>query len=236
MDARIGGADFLQLSPASAPVRGLASWLADAVRAAIIDGRLPAGAPLPPTRVLADDLGISRGVIVEAYQRLADEGLVSARRRAGTRVLGLRPANPGQTGANGSGGRAAGASGDGPGGRAAGASGDGPGARADPGASGDGPRGRADPGRLPLRWRGRAEIDLSPGVPDLSGFPRAAWLRAERAVLERASVADPGYGDPRGSEWLRAELAGWLARTRGCGPTWSRPSTPATWAAPHCPS
>src|SRR5580692_2211465 len=51
-----GGADFLQLSPASAPARGLTSWLADAVRAAIIDGRLQAGAPLPPTRVLADDL------------------------------------------------------------------------------------------------------------------------------------------------------------------------------------
>ena len=202
MEARIGGADFLQLSPASAPARGLTNWLADAVRAAIIDGRLQAGAPLPPTRVLADDLGISRGVIVEAYQRLADEGLVSARRRAGTQVLGLRPANPGWTGADVSRRRTEEASGNEPVGRAAGASGDGAG-------------GRADPGRLPLRWRGRAEIDLSPGVPDLSGFPRAAWLRAERAVLERASVADLGYGDPRGSEWLRAELAGWLARTRG---------------------
>ena len=202
MDARVGGADFLQLSPASAPARGLTSWLADAVRAAIIDGRLQAGAPLPPTRVLADDLGISRGVIVEAYQRLADEGLVSARRRAGTRVLGLRPANPGRTGADESQGRTTGPSDDGSGGRTAEASGDGPG-------------GRQNPGRFPLRWRGEAEIDLSPGVPDLSGFPRAAWLRAERAVLERASVADLGYGDPRGSGWLRAELAGWLARTRG---------------------
>ncbi len=28
-------------------------------------------------------------------------------------------------------------------------------------------------------------------------------------------MADLGYGDPRGSEWLRKELAGWLARTRG---------------------
>ena len=60
-----------------------------------------------------------------------------------------------------------------------------------------------------------AELDLSPGVPDLSGFPRAAWLRAERSVLDRASVADLGYGDPRGSQWLRHQLAGWLARTRG---------------------
>jgi GntR family transcriptional regulator / MocR family aminotransferase len=52
-------------------------------------------------------------------------------------------------------------------------------------------------------------------VPDLSAFPRAAWLRAERAVLAEASAADLGYGDPRGSERLRTELAGWLARTRG---------------------
>jgi GntR family transcriptional regulator/MocR family aminotransferase len=52
-------------------------------------------------------------------------------------------------------------------------------------------------------------------VPDLSGFPRAAWLRAERAVLGEASAADLGYGDPRGSERLRKELGGWLARTRG---------------------
>jgi GntR family transcriptional regulator / MocR family aminotransferase len=201
VDAKVGGADFLQLSPASAPARGLTAWLADAVRAAIIDGRLRAGAPLPATRVLADDLGISRGVIVEAYQRLADEGLVSAQRGAGTRVLGLRSADPARTRVDGTGGRTAKPTGDG--------------ATRTAGPSGDGAAGSAGPGRLPLRWRGRAEIDLSPGVPDLAGFPRAAWLRAERAVLERASVADLGYGDPRGSEWLRTELAGWLARTRG---------------------
>src|SRR5262252_5590273 len=93
------GADFLQLSPAAAPARGLTGWLADAVRAAIMDGRLLAGARLPATRLLADDLGVSRGVIVEAYQRLADEGLVSARPGAGTRVLGVpRPADPGAAG------------------------------------------------------------------------------------------------------------------------------------------
>ena len=171
MTVAADGADFLQLNPAAAPVRGLTGWLADAIRAAIIDGRLQAGAPLPATRLLAGDLGVSRGVIVEAYQRLADEGLVSARPGAGTRVLGIsrRPA----------------------------------------------PAERPDLALLPQRWRARAEIDLSPGVPDLSGFPRVAWLRAEKLVLEQASVADLGYGDPRGSQWLRTELAGWLARTRG---------------------
>src|SRR4029077_3557082 len=81
------GTDFLQLSPAAAPVRGLTGWLGDALRAAIMDGRLRAGTPLPATRLLAGDLGVSRGVIVEVYQRLADEGLVNGRPGAGTRVL-----------------------------------------------------------------------------------------------------------------------------------------------------
>ncbi|HEY2286152.1 MAG TPA: PLP-dependent aminotransferase family protein [Streptosporangiaceae bacterium] len=170
----MAGADFLQLSPEDAPARGLTGWLAEAIRAAIIDGRLRAGTPLPATRLLAGDLGVSRGLVVEAYQRLADEGLVSGRPGTGTRVLGVsRPA---------------------------------------PGVSGAPPPG---PLLVPPGWRERAEIDLSPGVPDLSGFPRAAWLRAERLVLERASVADLGYGDPRGTVALRTELAGWLARTRG---------------------
>jgi GntR family transcriptional regulator/MocR family aminotransferase len=52
-------------------------------------------------------------------------------------------------------------------------------------------------------------------VPDLSAFPRAAWLRAERSALAEAGAADLGYGDPRGNERLRTMLAGWLTRTRG---------------------
>ena len=195
-----GGADFLQLSSAAAPVRGLTGWLADGIRAAIIDGRLQAGAPLPATRLLADDLGVSRGVVVEAYQRLADEGLVSARPGAGTRVLGISRPAPRPRGEP----------------RRALALGMEPTTvRPEPAATRPELAERPDPALLPQRWRARAEIDLSPGVPDLSGFPRAAWLRAEKLVLEQASVADLGYGDPRGSHWLRTELAGWLARTRG---------------------
>ncbi len=181
-----GGADFLQLSAASAPARGLTTWLADALRAGICDGRLPEGVSLPATRVLADDLGVSRGVIVEAYQRLREEGLVGARRGAGTRVLPLTPRHQQPD--------------------------------PSPAAPADRPRTPADtpaPPRLPRRWRGQAETDLSPGVPDLSAFPRAAWLRAERAVLAQANAADLGYDDPRGNAWLRKELAGWLSRTRG---------------------
>jgi GntR family transcriptional regulator/MocR family aminotransferase len=204
-DAGAMGADFLQLRPEDAPSRGLTGWLADAIRAAIMDGRLGAGAPLPATRLLAGDLGVSRGVIVEVYQRLADEGLVSARPGTGTRVLGVPRLARGASGAAGvSGIDGASAGGLVPAGGLVSAGGLGP-AGGLVSAGGLGPAG----------GRERAEIDLSPGVPDLSGFPRAAWLRAERLVLERASVAELGYGDPRGSGALRAELAGWLARTRG---------------------
>src|SRR5690242_6732693 len=97
-DAEVRGADFLQLKPEDAPSRGLTGWLAGAIRAAIMDGRLGAGAPLPATRLLAGDLGVSRGVIVEVYQRLADEGLVSARPGTGTRVLGVPRLAPGTSG------------------------------------------------------------------------------------------------------------------------------------------
>ena len=191
------GADFLQLNPAAAPARGLTAWLADALRAAIIDGRLRSGTSLPATRELAEDLGISRGVVVEAYQRLREEGLVSAQRRTGTTVL-PRP-GPGPAGRVRRGGPAGHTERPTPGTRP-------PGTRLAPPAA---------PALLPLPWRASAEIDLSPGVPDLSGFPRAAWLRAERAALAQASAADLGYGDPRGSQRLRTELTGWLARTRG---------------------
>jgi GntR family transcriptional regulator/MocR family aminotransferase len=177
---RLGhGADLLQLDRAAAPGRGLTSWLAEALRAGIRDGRLRPGTALPATRVLAEDLGVSRGVVVEAYQRLREEGLVSGHSGAGTTIL------PGAAGAGGAAG--------------------GPGLMV----SAD------DPLALPRRWGADAEIDLSPGVPDLSAFPRAAWLRAERAALTEASPADLGYNDSRGNEALRAALAGWLARTRG---------------------
>ena len=38
-------------------------------------GRLPAGVALPPTRALAADLGVSRGVVVEAYAAARRRGL-----------------------------------------------------------------------------------------------------------------------------------------------------------------
>ncbi|MEW2354326.1 PLP-dependent aminotransferase family protein [Spirillospora sp. NPDC029432] len=60
-----------------------------------------------------------------------------------------------------------------------------------------------------------ARIDLTPGLPDLAAFPRAAWLRAERSVLSTLRTSGLGYGDPHGTPELRRAVAGWLARNRG---------------------
>jgi GntR family transcriptional regulator/MocR family aminotransferase len=58
-------------------------------------------------------------------------------------------------------------------------------------------------------------IDLTPGVPDLAAFPRSAWLRAERAVLENLAAQEFGYGEPAGALRLRRAVTAWLAQYRG---------------------
>ncbi|MEV5576194.1 PLP-dependent aminotransferase family protein [Spirillospora sp. NPDC052269] len=64
----------------------LAAQLAADCRDAIRTGRLVAGTRLPSSRDLARDLGISRGVVVTAYEQLIAEGFLVARRGDGTRV------------------------------------------------------------------------------------------------------------------------------------------------------
>jgi GntR family transcriptional regulator / MocR family aminotransferase len=69
--------------------------------------------------------------------------------------------------------------------------------------------------RKPASAPARAPIDFFPGHPDLSQFPRQAWLRAERDALHRLPDAALGYGDPRGLRELREVLAAYLGRVRG---------------------
>ena len=75
-----------------------------ALRDAVREGRLRAGSALPSTRVLARELRVSRGLVVEAYEQLAAEGYVSSRPGGKTRVarrrirlLSSRTAAPAQT-------------------------------------------------------------------------------------------------------------------------------------------
>lgn len=58
----------------------------DALRRAILDRRLPAGAGLPSTRALAKRLRVSRNTVLNAYETLLLEGLLIAKIGSGTRV------------------------------------------------------------------------------------------------------------------------------------------------------
>ncbi|MCX5446118.1 MocR-like pyridoxine biosynthesis transcription factor PdxR [Streptomyces nigrescens] len=177
----------MQLNLDDAPAGGRSDWLAQELRRAIADGRLPVGSRLPATRTLAADLRVSRGVVTEAYQRLTEDGQLAGRGRGGTIVV----AAPVTAAATSTGATPR------------------PGRDPAPFAAPPGPEIFDELRTAPAR------IDLSPGVPDLAAFPRAAWLRAERAVLADLPSADFGYGDPRGTVALRRAVANWLARNRG---------------------
>ena len=58
-------------------------------------------------------------------------------------------------------------------------------------------------------------FDFHPRAPDVSSFPRTAWLRSLRDAVASIADADLLYGDPGGVSALRSSLAEYLGRVRG---------------------
>ena len=56
---------------------------------------------------------------------------------------------------------------------------------------------------------------LMPGSPDVSAFPRSAWISSARRALTAAPNDAFAATDPRGRVELRNALSGYLGRTRG---------------------
>jgi GntR family transcriptional regulator/MocR family aminotransferase len=67
--------------------------LAALIRAQINSRRLRSGDRLPPSRILAEELGVSRWVVTEAYDQLRAEGYLTARVGSGT-IVAPGPAAP----------------------------------------------------------------------------------------------------------------------------------------------
>lgn len=165
---------------------GVGRALAEALRDAVRSGRLAAGTRLPGTRSLAADLGIARGTAVEAYSSLIAEGWLTGTTGAGTWVAELPAGTQTDSSPN------------------------------------DAPRSTAGFTvtdrplvRHPAPAPGRPAIDLRPGRPDLSSFPRTLWASAVRRALASAPDSAWDYGDPAGQPRLRAAVAAYTARTRG---------------------
>lgn len=83
--ARRASGNELVLGGRRAGVR-LGDWLYQEIRSAILSGRLGRGVLLPATRELAEEQGVSRRLVVTAYERLKEEGYLSSVGGSGTRV------------------------------------------------------------------------------------------------------------------------------------------------------
>jgi GntR family transcriptional regulator/MocR family aminotransferase len=167
------GSDFLQLDPEQVARGARTDWLTARIREAVLGHVLATGVRLPSTRVLATELGFSRGTVAEAYRRLTEEGLIAGSAGAGTIVVASTQHQPPASD------------------------------------HAEGIRERKAPGSA------FDVTDLATGLPDLTAFPRTAWMRAEKEVLATATSHQLGYGPPEGNVELRHELSAWLTRSRG---------------------
>ena len=160
----------------------------DRLRQGILVGTLPAGARLPPTRALAEELGVARQTVVLAYERLASEGYVRARTGSGTYVApdlpdaAPAPAVPPPTAASS--------------------------------LSRRGQRLAAVPASAASRDAGLGTL-LAGGIPAPDLFPKEAWARCAARVLKSLSSDITGYPPPQGLPELRGQIAAHLAATRG---------------------
>ncbi|MBL8814455.1 MAG: PLP-dependent aminotransferase family protein [Planctomyces sp.] len=75
----------------------LQDQLSDGLKERIRDGIIPAGSPLPSSRELARDLGVSRNTVVNAYDRLLGEGYLESRPRSGVFVNAAISGSAGNT-------------------------------------------------------------------------------------------------------------------------------------------
>jgi GntR family transcriptional regulator/MocR family aminotransferase len=83
--------DALSIQVDRAAVAAIGDQIHASLRQAILDGRLAPGQRLPSGRDLAAQLGVARGTIRVAYDRLIAENLVFGAGSAGTRVIARPP-------------------------------------------------------------------------------------------------------------------------------------------------
>ncbi|MGJ7510822.1 PLP-dependent aminotransferase family protein [Variovorax sp. GT1P44] len=160
------------------------------LREAIRAGRLAAGEKLPPSRLLAERLGLSRKTVGEAYARLTYDKLLVGRVGSGTFVAGdVRPrALPS------------------PAPRFAGA------------ATAERWRSMDTPLRHPAP-EGNSRYEYIGGAPARSLFPHADWRRCVLHALREAARSRGLYGPTEGLPVLRDAIARHVAFSRGvrCG-------------------
>jgi len=160
------------------------------LREAIERGRLLPGDRLPPSRQLADELGIARHTVTTVYGRLAAEGFIDGHAGAGSVVTTTVTADHTLDGASD-------LTSDGAASMSATTT-----AATAPTAAPKMRRASVDP---PVRF------DLRVGAPDPELFPLVDWRRAVTWSLQRPPSMPP---DPEGDIDLRRSITRWIGRSR----------------------
>jgi GntR family transcriptional regulator/MocR family aminotransferase len=162
------------------------------LRAAIEQGRLRPGDPLPSTRALAADLKVARATAVLAYGQLRAEGWIDARGGSATRVGRLVDVGPARPPARVR--------------------------RTGPPAALS-RRGRAILAAHERESIPQPMLDaprpFATGQPAIDLAPIDVWGRLMARRWARLPVRQLGYGDPRGLLALREAIASYLGRARG---------------------
>nr|WP_245660915.1 PLP-dependent aminotransferase family protein [Polaromonas jejuensis] len=171
--------------------------LYELIKGEILEGSLSGGSRLPPSRVLGQELGVSRNTVLYAFDQLLAEGYVTATVGRGTFVadVPLRPARH-------------------PSLDPAAPFGELP-ASSSPTLSARGTQLLARRGASDRQWGAFAA-----GVPDVSLFPRKVWLRLLNRHWRRPSSETLSYSTVGGHPALRRALAEHLhlARSVRCEP------------------
>jgi GntR family transcriptional regulator/MocR family aminotransferase len=160
----------------------------DHLRHSILSGALQGGGRLPPSRSLAQELGVARQTVVLAYERLAAEGYVRGRTGSGTYVAtdlpdqAPAPAAPPQVAAAA--------------------------------LSARGLRLAAIPATATARDASLGLL-LAGGLPAPDLFPVAAWARCATRVMKPLAGELSSYPPPQGLLVLREQIAAHLASSRG---------------------
>lgn len=155
------------------------------LREQIASGVYGPGDPLPSTRALAEELGVSRTTVTTAFDQLISEGYVLVRQGAKATVAGNIASGAMPSPKN---------------------------EPSEPHLSSYAARAVALPTNLPPA--GGLQYDFRYGDIAPDDFPRLAWRKAmTAAILARRERL--GYGHPAGSTALRQALQGYLWRARG---------------------
>jgi GntR family transcriptional regulator/MocR family aminotransferase len=171
-----------------APDQTRQSAVFDHLRHSILTGALPSGGRLPPSRSLAQELGVARQTVVLAYERLAAEGYVRGRTGSGTYVATDLPDSapaPATTPLV-----------------------------AAIALSARGARLAEVPASASARDPALGLL-LAGGLPAPDLFPIKAWARCASRVMKPLVGELSSYPPPQGLHALREQIAAHLAATRG---------------------